>query len=343
MARSIPLVAIRADGSAQIGLGHVTRCLSLAEALVAQGLNVELVSGPLPKDVAAWALSVGVSTRRVTAARGGIDDAVELMRTTPDLVVVDGYGFGIDFFATLVELGCPHAVVDDNLETDASAPIMVVNQNPSADARMYGKLEERPRLLLGLDYALLRNEIRQMRPRHPEARTDPTVLVSLGGSDPSELTETIVRVLVNGGVRSVRVAVGAANPRRQILVSEIEELGAEVIDPRHFARELQSTDLAVIGAGSTMWEAAYLGIPTVAVVHASNQVAPAAAAQHLGFLCTVEGCSPDGATRVADLVHCLLADDLVRTNMSSLGRDHVDGLGADRVAAAVISILDDVA
>lgn len=343
MARSVPLVAIRADGSAQIGLGHVTRCLSLAEALVGRSVNVELVSGPLPMDVAAWALSIGVSTRRATAARGGIDDALELMGTTPDLVVVDGYGFGIDFFATLVDLGCPHAVIDDNLETGASAPIMVVNQNPSAAASMYGKLEERPRLLLGLDYALLRNEIKQMRPRQPDARIDSTVFVSLGGSDPGELTETIVRVLVNSGIRSVRVAVGAANPRRKILVTEIEELGAGVIDPRDFARELQSADLAVIGAGSTMWEAAYLGIPTVAVVHAPNQVAPAAAAQHLGFLCTVDGCLPDSATRAADLVHCLLADDSVRTNMSSLGLDHVDGLGADRVAAAVVSILDDVA
>ena len=155
-------VAIRADGSASVGLGHVTRSLALGASLVAQGFHVDLLSRGLPVGLADRARQIGVLLHDAEEVAGGAD-ALQVAQLEPDLVVVDGYEFGPAFFGGLAENGCLHAVVDDNGDTSAVAPVMIVNQNPHASAAMYERFGDHPRLLLGLDYVLLREEIRGVR------------------------------------------------------------------------------------------------------------------------------------------------------------------------------------
>lgn len=327
-------VVIRADGSAEMGLGHVSRCLSLAEALVGRGVEVELVSGRLPSETLGWAVRSGVRLRSVTAPPGGTEDAVDTLSTAPDFVVVDGYRFDQGFFASLVGKGCLHMVIDDNGETAAIAPDMILNQNPSASPELYRRLKARTRLFLGLDHVLLRESIRKARRSDAHVHGAPYVLVALGGSDPCALTMPLAEELTAAGT-PVKVAIGAATPLRATLRGDLELLGVDVVDPEDFEGMLASAGVAVIGAGSTMWEAAHLGVPAVAVVVASNQAAPAAAAEHLGFVRIVQGHAFEVPGRVAHIVGELRSDDVARSDMASLGPERVDGAGADRVAAAI--------
>lgn len=328
-------VALRADGSGPIGLGHVMRCLALGASLVEQGAEVRLLSAPLPDEIGERARRVGVEVHEVTCSPGGRDDALHLAGMGPDLVVVDGYEFDSAFFGTLADEHCPHVVVDDNGDTSAIAPIMVINQNPHARPAMYDHLASHPQLLLGLDFVLLREEIRRAPRREPGHRDDEVVFVALGGSDPRGLTQPIARELARAGV-AARVAVGAATPHRESVIDALLTDGVDVIEPSEFEVELATAAVAVVGAGSTMWEAAYLGVPSVGVVVAPNQVAASAEAEHLGIVHAIDGRSGRLQFQVASIVEQLLLDDEARSGMSCLGRRLVDGTGVDRVCACIL-------
>ncbi|MBX3633888.1 MAG: UDP-2,4-diacetamido-2,4,6-trideoxy-beta-L-altropyranose hydrolase, partial [Rubrivivax sp.] len=62
-------IAIRADASAAIGLGHLKRCLSLAQALRAQGAAVTLAWREIDLDCAPLIEAAGVSSVRIAAGR----------------------------------------------------------------------------------------------------------------------------------------------------------------------------------------------------------------------------------------------------------------------------------
>lgn len=316
------------------------RSLALGEGLVDLGWRVVLATSRAPRAVIDAAQASAIQVRAITAAPGTPDDAEELASLGPNVAVIDGYHNSRGFFDHLTRLGCLHAVIDDNVETQAVEPDIVINQNPHAAAEMYAAFP-RAELLLGLKFALLRRSVREHasveeaeeRPERPKA------LISMGGSDPLGLTLPLVREI--GPLDcDVRVAVGPANVRAEEIRSEIEVHGAATeVEPDDYISELADCSCAVIGAGSTLWEAAFLGVPTIGVIVADNQAASARSAQSLGFTCTIEGRAPDAVAVVGRALAGLLGDPQRRAEMSFAGRRNVDGRGVQRVAAALAGVV----
>lgn len=91
-------IAIRADASAAIGLGHLKRCLSLAQALRAQGAAVTLAWREIDLDCAPLIEAAGVSSARIAAGRvsGELIDVRDFLAAVPaaERIVVDHYALG---------------------------------------------------------------------------------------------------------------------------------------------------------------------------------------------------------------------------------------------------------
>ena len=58
-------VIVRADASATVGTGHVVRCRTLAEALVARGWRATLVTRDLPDGLAGGLDRAGIAIVRI--------------------------------------------------------------------------------------------------------------------------------------------------------------------------------------------------------------------------------------------------------------------------------------
>lgn len=325
---------LRADGSAEIGLGHVTRSLALGEALAERGWQVTLAAGALPTNVVSSAQARSIEVLHLCSSTGGAQDASEVAALEPDLVVVDGYGFDTAFFATLADSGCRHAVIDDNGETPAQRAFGIINQNPHAVADMYGQLGNRTMLLLGLEYVLLRSEISAIK-RRPHSQTNQKVFLAMGGSDPLKLTAHLAVGLDSLGF-DVHVAIGSANAEREKIAARVANLElATLVPPEQFAPTLAESAVAVIGAGTTMWEAAYLGVPTLALIVAANQTSAARAAASLGFARALDSRQSRSLSPILDEVKRLIGDGARRTVMAEAGQAMIDGNGVHRVADAL--------
>ena len=91
---------------------------------------------------------------------------------------------------------------------------VVLNPNVSADESLYRERSARTSLLLGTDYALIRDEFRNARPEAPRAAERATrILVTLGGSDAANVTDRVLGAcafLPDPSLR-FRVVIGPSN------------------------------------------------------------------------------------------------------------------------------------
>jgi spore coat polysaccharide biosynthesis predicted glycosyltransferase SpsG len=252
--------------------------------------------------------------------------------------VLDGYGFEADYQRAL-RTAVRQLVVLDEAGRACDAADLVVNQNLHATAALYPWAAAAPeRLALGPSFALLRREFEAWRRwRRPQVTVPRRVLVTMGGADPANATARVLAVL--GRVArdlEVRVVVGPANPRPAALAAALERAGlrgALTTVTTEMPALMAWADLAVSAAGSTVWELAFMGLPSVVVPIADNQRPIAAAAEAAGVALAADPAAAAHSEALAGAVLRLRDDAGCRRELSARGRRLVDGGGAGRVAS----------
>lgn len=323
-------IVIRVDGGSDIGLGHAMRCSTLAAALNDMSLDVEVLTLGLPE--------VSLADLRRSGTRivemSSTNDAVDYLHRRQSLsaVVADGYHL-VDEIRTYGRLECQIAMIDDNRELPIEIANLVLNQNPHATPALYADVSEHCVVLAGVQYVLLRPSVASIE-RDLE-RVDRLVLVSFGGSDPTRLTLPVVEHLLALDGVQVIVAAAPRHPDREGLSAIADADERVTIDRGDLIEALCQADYAVIGGGTTMYEVAHLGIPSVAAVIADNQREGVAAAARLGIVATAEG----DAESIVSTIDSVMSDESFSSALSERGRQLIDGDGASRVARALAELL----
>jgi len=336
---------IRVDANVKIGTGHVMRCLALAQAWQDRGGDVVFAMAESSVGIDERLRLEQTQTSRLDAMPGSADDAAQTGRLARELqadwAVVDGYHFDSAYQRFLKDEGLQFLVVDDYGHAGHYSADVVVNQNISAKESLYTSREEYTRLCLGLDYVLLRREFKAWQEWKREiAPVAKKILVTMGGSDPENVTSAVLRAMRLVDIDGVEliVVVGPGNPNGEMLEQEAAGSNGLTRLCRNVTNipELMSwADFAVSAAGSTCWELCLLGLPSAVIDIAENQrpIAQAlgqdGAAIHLG---SGHGFRPDEA---AAKVKALLLSSTARSSMSERARRLVDGRGAERVIAAM--------
>jgi spore coat polysaccharide biosynthesis predicted glycosyltransferase SpsG len=136
------------------------------------------------------------------------------------------------------------------------------------------------------------------------------------------------------------LAIGPANPSRDRLVARAYAVGLEVVvDPPNLVALMAEADMAVAAGGTTCWELACLGVPTLVIIIAENQRAVARAIQNVGAAMVIGDSTEFDRDKVAATIEQLANDRTRRKQMSVAGRSLIDGLGANRVAQAVAAVV----
>jgi UDP-2,4-diacetamido-2,4,6-trideoxy-beta-L-altropyranose hydrolase len=320
-----------------MGIGHLMRCLALAQAWRIQNGPVVFFTHTDSPDLLNRLAQEGIQIERLRHEAGTLSEAREVafMAGQAGLgwLVADGYHFCSQYLAELKNSDTSLLVIDDLAMQDLSAADIVLNENAYAGASMYPSTT---RLLAGSTYALLRPEFRRwheyIRPQPQEASE---ILVMLGGSDPENMTKKIIELLA--GVETpklkLRVVVGSTNPH----VSTLRALNPGVhsvefhLNPPQLPELMHRSDVVISAAGSTCWELACLGLPMLLVVTADNQRRVAASLQELGIAGVLGSNADFPPPGSLDQILHILKDQSRRLLMSERGRSLVDGKGASRV------------
>ena len=318
----IVYIVFRTDASLQIGTGHVMRCLTLADELKETGAQcrficrehsgnlIELIRQrgffvsvlPLPVEGFMSAEEHVETYTNYSAWLGATLDAdaeqskFEIGETTVDWLIVDHYALNARWERMLRPLCRQLMVIDDlaNREHDCD---LLLDQNFYWDQaqRYQGLLPKKCQTLLGPSYVLLRPEFKKAR-QGLRARDGivKRIVIFFGGSDPSDQTSIVLSTLVKINIPGVQVdvVVGHTNPNRRKIKLECSkiEFATYHCNVSNMADLIVNADLGIGAGGSAMWERCYLGLPTITIVSAENQLRTTEDVAQLGAIDYL-GCS----------------------------------------------------
>ena len=282
---------VAADG--KVGLGHLRRCITLAEACFELGLNC-IMLGPSIEYARYDVDKVFCDWISVDSPLDEIQDANNLIniygQSGGQFVVLDGYAFRGFHQQALVNSAIPFLMFDIFCDKFIEANI-VVNPSPGAHADDYMHIfsEKRSELLIGPKYALIPGRICS-RLREKEFFKMPGIhcLILMGGGDDKGSTGFVINSLKKELTRFKRVSIvaGRDNPNlphiRQLIKSELEN-GSLHIDPYDISSLYLSSNFAIMAGGTSTFEAAYFKIPMLILSIAKNQTNQAKGWEERGY------------------------------------------------------------
>ena len=340
------LIAFRTDASSAIGLGHLRRCISLAQALRETGGDSRFVMRASDIDAAAIVTADGFRVEilpHTLAAENDADAFCDLIE--PDLprwVVVDHYAIDASWHRRVRHRwNCSIAAIDDladrQLDVDALIDHNLVPK-PGHKTRYASVMTREPAAwLCGPRFALLGPAYAKAAKLTIES-TVRSIGIFLGGTDPSAMTPLVVEACrtvakFNGPIEvaSTSANAGLADLQAIAAVDTALTLSVDLPDLASFhARH----GLQVGAGGGATWERCCIGVPTLALCVAENQRAVVPALHELDVIRTVDS---NDAASIGTAVAGLLEDREARRQLSDAGRALVDGRGATRIALSLMA------
>ena len=320
------------------------RCLALAQAWQDAGGTAIFAASEITPAMRSRLAAESCEVVAVSCPAGTAQDADQTIRLAwkrnAAWVAVDGYQFRGEYQRAIKNAGCKALFFDDYGHCEHYHADVVLNQNLNVNENLYAAREPYTRLLLGTKYCLLRREFAAWRDWKreivPVARK---VLVTMGGSDPDNVTARAIRALQRAHIEGTEavIVVGGSNPH----FSELQKLACDSPFPIEFRRDALNVtelmawaDLAISAAGSTCWELALLGLPALLLDLAANQTA---VAEKLDTeLCAIHvGNGTVESEELAEAVQSLGQSYQLRKTLSHHSRRLVDGDGPRRVVSAL--------
>lgn len=328
----------RADASSELGSGHVMRCLTLAGSLRTMGWDCAFAVRPGSVEAAPALGSAGYETHVLD---GTVEqEAAALPRHWPDgsdWLVVDHYGRDRRF-----ESACrpwtQHILALDDLADRPHDCDLLLDQTLNRGAEAYeGLVPPGCRLALGTRYALLRPEFARLRPAALERRggdgRELRLLVSLGGTDPDNVTSLVLAAIEESELTlALDVVVGGGCPWLEAIAERVASMARARlhVSPANLGALMAVADLAVGAAGTSAWERCCLGLPTLMLVLADNQRENARQLAAAGAVRCVTGSERDLAAAVARALRELVGDRALLDSMAARAASLCDGLGSLR-------------
>jgi UDP-2,4-diacetamido-2,4,6-trideoxy-beta-L-altropyranose hydrolase len=335
-----PHILFLADAGPVVGGGHVMRCLTLAGALSDLGAECRFMA---PPPVAQILQAFG---RDTIGQIGCAPDALVLWACSQpsDIIVVDHYGLGATEEAKLGQ--GRRLVVLEDMPGRRHACDLLLDAGLGRNVQDYsGLVPEAAVVLTGPQYALVRPEFARLRRETLERRrlgdVHGPILVALGLSDLFGLTAKVVEALLDlslpNPIWAVVGAAAASLPRLKALASQHAQISIAV-ETRDMAALISQADLAIGAGGSSTWERACLGLPSLTLILADNQADLARGLEREGASLTLDARSPGFGSALAEAVLGLVGHDQALQALSLKARALCDGRGSGRVAAAVLDL-----
>lgn len=267
--RDKAIIACYANASSLIGSGHVMRLIALAQE-AQQQYEIIFCFHTCPDPLLNKIKQLGFTALRIEQKSG----FSSLEKLKPVAIIIDDYQLSPLQHRQLAALDCYIVMLDDDMGHDIQYADLVINPSPNAQQAQYQKRAPEAIFCLGPKYTLLRAEFSQINPIALSQRNN--VLVVLGGSDIKQLALPLCRLLLDN-LPSVNISLLLGNdqhPKMEMLNQLAEENDSLniLINPPNVASVMACSSLALSGAGGTLGELASLGVPTLALVMADNQI-----------------------------------------------------------------------
>jgi UDP-2,4-diacetamido-2,4,6-trideoxy-beta-L-altropyranose hydrolase len=337
-------IFVRADASEKIGAGHVMRCLTLAHPLSQMGFDVVFICRDFPGNLCELITTKGYRAFRLPWAKPSkhelvpwekdADETSDILRNEGGIewLIVDHYDLDIRWERQIRQFANKIMVIDDLANRPHDCDLLLdQNLRDNLEGRYENLLPKNCRKLLGPRYALLRPEFDRYRKSNMERDGRVRrILIFFGGSDPTNETSKSLWAIRSLKMPEIAldVVAGASNPHREEIRSMCSAMPNTTYhcQVENMAELMAAADLAIGAGGTATWERCCLGLPSLSIVLAENQlestaaVAAKGAAQFLGWNWDVS------SVDLAAAVQAAISDPARLKRMSKAASDIMGGM-----------------
>ena len=313
----IPRVVILTEGGKNIGFGHITRCKGLYQAFLESGAETEFIingdtsikcvlEGGIKYKISDW-----LKHRNKTYA----------LCAKADIVVIDSYHAGLDFYARISADSAVPVYIDDYKRLAYPKGIIL---NGSIRAEYFNYRGLKGPALLGTRYIPLRKEFWRTGSKRI-GKNIQSVIFTLSGMNFEPFASKFV-----------------AHLKRKYAFKIIDIYHLRIKYPALKMKELyMKADLCVSGGGQTTYELACCGTPSIGICLADNQIPNLKNWSASGFL--LNAGSYDNPGFIAKFDKLISTMNLKkRIQMSKAGKSCVDGKGSLRTVKYIVNTLKNI-
>jgi len=327
-------IAFRVDASADIGIGHLMRCLALSEELSKRGHSCFFVS-KTDNDELISKIEKNNEFFQIDSTADLEEDAGSLIKFSNekniDWIITDHYGIDTDYIKNIKGNDIKVLSVDDTSQIHYFSDV-VLNQNIGSEKLKYSS-EKDTKFLLGPKYAILRDQLLVIDNKKGSNEVK-KILIMIGGTDKDNLILKIMKFLKSFNNLEFLIVIGPLNPHFDEIKKYIKEngLNARVIkSPDNMTDLYLESDIAISAGGSSCYEFAYFGIPNIIVVIADNQLNIANELDKQNISIYVGKKEELNSENLKNKFKELIDNSSLRKKLSENGKKLVDGKGKQRI------------
>lgn len=268
-------IVFRADADNKIGIGHLTRCISLSEILAKNFAcvfvirnNNDLVGKLLQKYTVIYLESSTLE-----------QEIIELKRIVfpKDIFVTDGYQFNENYQIEIKKLVCKLVMIDDQADQYYYADL-IINHGSVLSEKKYRK-EKNTKVLAGFQYLLLRKEFLHSSKKLRTITKVDSVFICMGGADPYNITIKILKACMGVSfIEHIDIVVGGAYSNKSELFPLIENAKQfvdikfyENISAKKIAQLIAANEISICPSSTISLEVASIQSGLLTGIVADNQ------------------------------------------------------------------------
>ncbi|TMO76932.1 UDP-2,4-diacetamido-2,4,6-trideoxy-beta-L-altropyranose hydrolase [Pseudoalteromonas sp. S3776] len=290
-------VVIRSDASSYIGSGHIMRCLVLADRLKLDGHEVTFATRPQSGDLVSlikqrgfsvyalqqptdWVVPSAPADYAAWLQVSELEDARQFVSASykPDLVITDHYAIGAKWHEIVKKsYHCKIVAIDDLVRAHNAE--LIIDQTLLRESSEYSDLNPKTKALTGTEYAI----VNPLFSKHHKSQlmldtklaNKPRVLISMGGVDAPNATEQVLAVLRQSISPPKTTVLLSPRAPHYNNVKKFAEENSTWVTHVDFVDDMADLmckhDIAIGAPGSTSWERACVGLPSIVIGLADNQ------------------------------------------------------------------------
>jgi len=370
-------IVFRVDSSTIMGIGHIMRCLTLADNLAKRNATMYFISQPHQGNINAVIeqhghalVSIFIKNNHTIIqqdsnswlgclieedAQASIEQLNKIKSTLEekqqiDWLIIDHYAIN-DHWHTLLKPHVKNIMVIDDLANRQLHCDLVLDQTLNRKKSDYQPLvQSQCKLLLGQEYVLLRDEFYQLREQAKIKRLANTdrlnsisILISMGGSDPDNVSKQALLAIQSMIIHHANISVNLVISNQSQHLSSLQQLCETlpwcnvIINCQKMAKLMLLADIAIGASGSTAWERCCLGLPSLTVINAENQKLIANNLAAVGASINLGWFEELTIEKIAQALTELIKNPLQYITMVEQCFNVCDGQGAIRVANKVLT------
>lgn len=272
------IIGIRVDGNAEVGTGHVTRTLAIAEALREKGAIVFFITADKTPNIIIRKQGFPVIT---------LDSDWQFLETeikslismineySIEKLIIDTYQITYNYFNALKPYTKLYYI--DDYGDKCYTLDGVINYNITAELNQYKKIYDGTdtKLIIGTEYVPLRKEFQSIKPIKIKEQIK-NVLITTGGTDSYEISTQLANMIIETEEFSeinFHFVCGHFYKNRELLKKLCKKYHNILVhtNVQKMSELMLISDLAISAGGSTLYELCACGVPTICFSIAENQ------------------------------------------------------------------------